>query len=56
MFKNSIAIRIEDLHTGETYNRSQGNFHNYAAAVQYCVKLNDYYVDNCIPRIASVVD
>jgi hypothetical protein len=54
MYNNSIVIIIEDLHSGHRHATGQNNFPNYAAAVIQCLKLNDYYSDNCIPKIAEV--
>ena len=54
MFKNKIAILVEDLHANTKNVIAQGNFANYQAAESYAYKLNDYYSDNCIPKIACV--
>jgi len=56
MFKNTIAILIEDLHSGTTYTIAQGCFANLGEADAYAVMLNDYYSDKAIPKIASVID
>ncbi len=54
MFKNKIAILVEDLHANTKNVIAQGNFANYKEAESYAYKLNDYYSDNCIPKIAGV--
>jgi hypothetical protein len=53
-YQNAIAILIEDLSSGEQKLHMVGEFVNHAAAVTYCERLNDYYCDNCIPKIAGV--
>ena len=53
-YQNAIAILIEDLPSGEHKFHMTGEFANHAAAVTYCERLNDYYCDNCIPKIAGV--
>ena len=55
MFKNKIAILVEDLHADTKNIIAQSNFPNYRYAENYAYKLNDYYSDNCIPKIASVI-
>jgi hypothetical protein len=56
MFKNTIAILIEDLHSGTTYKIAQGTFASLKEADAYAAKLNDHYADHAIPKIASVID
>ena len=56
MFKNSLAILIEDLHAGVTYRIAQRVFANRKEAEAYASKLNEYYAENAIPKIASVID
>jgi hypothetical protein len=53
-YQNAIAILIEDLHTGEQKLHMVADHVNHAAAVAYCERLNDYYCDNCMPKIAGV--
>ena len=55
-YQNAIAILIEDLPSGEHEFHMTGEFANHAAAVAYCERLNDYYCDNCIPKIAGVTN
>lgn len=52
MYSNTVHIEIEDLHAG-TVERGKSRFINYNEAVEYSLKLNDYYAKNAIPRIAS---
>ncbi len=56
MFKNTIAILIEDLHAGTTYKTAHGAFANWKEAEAYVARLNDHYAENAIPKIASVID
>lgn len=56
MFNNSIVILIEDLHTGTAYKIAHRTFVNWKEAEAYATKLNNYYADNAIPKIASVID
>lgn len=55
MFKNTIVIEVEDLHSN-VIDVKRGLFPNLKTAIEFCQKLNDYYAEHCIPRIACVKD